>query len=104
MKGFFAISIIAILITACNPLERSVISPEEAIPENAALILKVNDPIALKRELKNSAFLPSAAKDKGLLLPVEMLSDLEIDYPGYLLTIPSPSDSLSYFVHWQSSG
>jgi hypothetical protein len=99
MKGLNAVLFIALLISACNPLERSEWSPEAAIPENAVFILKINDPSAVIRDLKNNEFSLTGPNEKSgirFLEPLHLLEAMELDKPGYLVALPNPGDSLSY--------
>ncbi|QBA64928.1 ribonuclease HII [Muriicola soli] len=99
MRSILAIGFIAIFISACNSLERTEISLEEAIPSNAALILKVKDPASLKRDLRNCDFIPSSSTVKygaDLLYIIGQLKELQTKDEGYLVAIPNSSDSLSY--------
>ncbi|NER11740.1 hypothetical protein SAMN06265375_10511 [Muriicola jejuensis] len=96
MKGFLAIGLIALLITACNPLDRSDRTPEEAIPQNAVFILKVHDPAAAKRELEQNDYNSGSVPSVQILTFLSQLNDLNIDEPGYLAALPAEGDSLSY--------
>ena len=99
MKSFLAVCFTAILLFACTPSERSSLSLKDAIPENAAIVLKVNNLAALKRELKNNEFAQALSKlenNKGLFQGLKLLDDLETEAEGILVLMPSVHDSLQY--------
>ncbi|NNK21280.1 MAG: hypothetical protein HKP07_08225, partial [Flavobacteriaceae bacterium] len=99
MRSILAMGIIAILLSACNPLESSELSLEDAIPDNAALIFRVNDPTTLRLDLQNCDFvLPSSGgeKEPNLMHLLEQLKGLTTEDPGYLVALPNAADSLSY--------
>ncbi|MEZ2415726.1 ribonuclease HII [Muriicola sp. E247] len=99
MRSILAMGIIAILLSACNPLESSELSLEDAIPDNAALIFRVNDPTTLRLDLRNCDFvLPSSRgeKEPNLMHLLEELKGLTTEDPGYLVALPNAADSLSY--------
>ena len=99
MKSFLAVCFAAILLFACTPSERSAMSLKDAIPENAAIVLKVNNLAVLKRELKNNEFaqaLSNLENNKGLFLGLKVLDDLETEAEGVLVVMPSENDSLLY--------
>ncbi|MGB5700241.1 ribonuclease HII, partial [Muriicola sp.] len=99
MKCFLAIGFIAILLVACTPIEKSTLSLRDAIPENAALVLKVNNLAALKRELKNNDFaqpLLSNENKQGLFHGLKGLEDLDTEAEGILVIVSALQDSLNY--------
>ncbi len=96
MKGFYAMLLIAFLISACNPLERSDRSPEEAIPEDAVFILKVRDPAAATIDLVHSDPVGQTKEPSYVFGMLKELSDLRVKEPGYLVAMPSGGDSLTY--------
>ncbi|NNC60976.1 MAG: ribonuclease HII [Eudoraea sp.] len=99
MRSILAMGIIAILLSACNPLESSELSLEDAIPDNAALIFRVNDPTTLRLDLRNCDFvLPysQGEKEPNLMHLLEQLKGLTTEDPGYLVALPNAADSLSY--------
>ncbi len=100
MKCFLAIGFIAILLVACTPIEKSTLSLRDAIPDNAALVLKVNNLAALKRELKNNDFaqvLLSKENKQGLFHGLQALEDLDTEAEGILVITSALQDSLNFF-------
>ncbi len=96
MKGFLLTGLTALLISACNPLDRSDRSPEEAIPQNAVFILKVNDPEAGLRDLEQGHFKSDAKPEEPVLHFLQHLKELDVQDAGYLAAFPAKGDSLSY--------
>ncbi|NNK11703.1 MAG: hypothetical protein HKP08_10195, partial [Flavobacteriaceae bacterium] len=99
MRSILAIGLIAILSLACNSLEPTKITLEEAIPANAALILKVKDPASLKRDLGNCDFISLSSvreNDNELIQILGQLKELTAESQGYFVAIPNSTNSLSY--------
>ncbi len=99
MKCFLAIGFIAILLVACTPIEKSTLSLRDAIPENAAIVLKINNLAALQRELKNNDFtqpLFTLENNYGLFYALKTLDDLDTETEGILVGMPSANDSLPF--------
>ncbi|GGD54510.1 ribonuclease HII [Muriicola marianensis] len=96
MKGILRLGLIALLFAACNPLERSDLLPEEAIPRNAVYILKVNDPEGALRELDHEFLKEDTSTDLPILEFLQHLKHLSPEESGYLAALPTKGDSLSY--------
>ncbi len=106
MKCFLAVVFTAILLFSCNPSEKSVLSLQDAIPENATIVVKVTNLATLKRELKNNDFvqpLLTSEKNSGLFHGLKALDDLESEGEGLLVLIPTLNDSLQYVYITPSS-
>ncbi len=107
MKSFLAVCFAAILLFACNRSEKSTLSLSGAIPKDAAMVLKINNLAALKRELKNNDFAQPFLKSEnnsGLFRGLKALDDLDSENEGMLVMIPSDHDSLQYIYITPAQG
>jgi hypothetical protein len=107
MKCFFAATCAIFLLYSCNPLERSAVSAEEAIPDEAALIFKLNDPASLRRALRNNEFILKSLKadgNKSLFHPLKIVEMLESDSLGYLVLMPHTTDSVAPYLYISDAG
>ncbi len=96
MKGILRLGLIALLFAGCNPLERSDLSPEEAIPRNAVYILKVHDPEGTFREVDQYLSRDISSIGLPFLNFLQYFKDLSPEEAGYLAALPVQGDSLSY--------